>query len=395
VPAEQVEPVRLSLLLAGTSVALTLAMGTNDATLWAHERFDLINAIEMAAALVQASCSIYFVSRGHALVALTVSLLTAAVVREAAKAGACHRLAREARLPASRPTWPAAKRLFDYALWNSLLGIGQRLTAQGVPMVVGSRLSLASVTPFTVAANLTTYARGFVVSGTGVVTPFATALHATQNRAQQQRLFMEGSRYSWALSLMLVSGLVLLGRSFVILWMGPTLAEASRLLVILALGELLPMSQGIACGLIMGMNRHRVLGATSLIEATAVITLGVVLARAAGLTGICVAVAACAVVCRGIVPMVFICRVLHLSVREYAIHALGPPLAIAAAPVLGLALLVHHRTPASWLEFLLYGAGFCAAFLCLCGRRLRREWRPIQVLSPGGNSGLAASGIID
>ena len=128
------------------------------------------------------------------------------------------------------------------------------------------RLSTASVTTFNISSSLTNYARA-CSTGAGVLIPVATALHATERRNDQQRLFLEGTMYGWFLSLLLSIGLILLGKTFITLWMGSAFAPAAGLLTILIIGEALPMSQFVATGFLMSMNRQRILAALSMSEA--------------------------------------------------------------------------------------------------------------------------------
>jgi hypothetical protein len=176
--------------------------------------------------------------------------------------------------------------------------------------------------------------------------------------------------------------------------MGPALAGSAQLLIILAAGEALPMSQGIACGLILAMSRHKVLAIASLVEALAVVVLGLLLARG-GLMWICIVVAVCGTASRGVVPMLYACRVLRLSLRQYVLHAMLPPVAIAIAPTIALAVLIRRRPPESWLEFLLYGSTFCIAFAGSFALTLRREWRPLPTEPLAASPILAASGLIE
>src|SRR4051812_48665707 len=63
---------RTALLLIGLALALNLPLSLFDATLWAYQRFDLLNAIDIPAALVRAGLTFWLIGRGHGLVALAV-----------------------------------------------------------------------------------------------------------------------------------------------------------------------------------------------------------------------------------------------------------------------------------------------------------------------------------
>src|SRR5262249_20936460 len=157
-----------------------------------------------------------------------------------------------------------------------------------------------AVTPHSIAARLMVYATAFMESGTQVLTPVATGLHARQKHTEQQELVLEGGKFCLVLALFFLSSFYALGRPFIELWMGPGFELSWVLLVVLALGELLPMSQWIAYGMILGKSRHKVMALLSIVENVAAIGLAILLVGPYGLPGVCVAAAVPAALCRGV-----------------------------------------------------------------------------------------------
>ncbi len=65
-----------------------------------------------------------------------------------------------------------------YGLWYFLITGGRTLTTQASPLVIGARLGIGFVTPFSIATRLVSYAGSLIIAGTGVLTPLATTMHA-------------------------------------------------------------------------------------------------------------------------------------------------------------------------------------------------------------------------
>lgn len=363
VPADELGNVRLAMMLAGLTVALTLALSIFDAALWAYERFDVLNVIDVIGDLGQMASIMYLVSRGGSLVSIAAAIMTWTLLREGTKAIACFRIERELRLAPSRISAWAFQRLFGYGLWKFLWSIGNRATTQCGPLIIGARLTVLSVTPYSVSSRLVGYAQGISNVATGVVIPTATALHAGERDQSQRTLLLEGGKYCFTLSLFFVASITLLGRSFIGLWMGSELAAFATLATILALGEAIPMSQWITYSVLLGKDRHRVVACASLIEMVSVIGLGLALAVPYGLPGVCFAVAVSGFVIRGLLPMVYGCRLLEISIWRYVMETLMPPLFAAIAPAAGLAALVWWHPPQRWIELFLYEGAFGIAYL--------------------------------
>lgn len=313
VPADQMRSGQVAITLSGLTVAMILAMSIFDATLWAYERFDLINSIEIAADFGQTACLLFFVWRGGSLVTVAAIVMVGTFLIEAVKGVACFKIDPQLRIRLANVNAWASRQLFGFALWRSVWTIGTRATSMCGPLIIGARLSAKVVTPYSVASRLDGYAKGASNLGTGVITPTATALHADQQHEPQKALFVEGGKYCVALSIFCLTGIVLLGRPFITVWMGPALASCSGPSTILALGEILPMSQWIICAIVLGRNRHRVLACASPMEAFFVIAGGLILARRFGLSGVCLSIAIPGVLCRGALPIAYGCRLLDVS----------------------------------------------------------------------------------
>jgi O-antigen/teichoic acid export membrane protein len=212
-----------------------------------------------------------------------------------------------------------------------------------------------------------TYAAEALMAARAALTPVATALHAQEEHDRQQRLFVVGGRYCLTLSLLILSALILLGRPLIACWIGPAYASAALLLMILAVGEVVPLSQAITSGMILGMARHKVLGYLINFEQVIAIAVGIVTIRAYGLVGLCIILAVSKTLMRGFVLLAYGCRLTGVTLREYAVRAVLPPLAIAAPPAAVLGALIAWKTPENWPQLIAYAAvyGLCCGAVCI------------------------------
>jgi O-antigen/teichoic acid export membrane protein len=362
-PAGQVESTRLALLLIGINLALIFPFSAFESVLWAYQRFDLINGIDIPALLLRVGLTFWLVGSGGGLVTLAVITLTVTLASGLAKLVCAVRLDGGLRIRPGLLRVGAARNLFGFGIWCFLLAVARIATTQAGPLIIGSRLAVALVTPYSIAARLVSYAGTVLMTGTGVLTPLATALHAREKHAQQQQLFLQGGKYCLALALFFLGLFVFLGAPLIDLWIGRPLGDAALVLLLLALGEVGPQSQWVTFSTVLGMNRHRLWACMGLLEVVSVVVLALALLEPYGLPGVAVAIAMPGAVCRGLVPALYACRLLRVPLRQYARQALLPAVAAAAVPVAGLALATAWLIPADWLELCGYGAGYGLVFL--------------------------------
>jgi O-antigen/teichoic acid export membrane protein len=371
VPPEEQDAARIALVLVGLNFALSLPLQAFDGILWAYQRFDLQTSVDVPIVLLRAGMTYWLIGSGHGLVALGLISLGTTVAGLVIKA----MLARWQE-PALRVRFALANRqsaasLFGYSIWYFTFSLIKRQAPQLIVLIVGNRLGPFWVTPLSIATRLVSYANQFLIAGTGVLTPHATALHARDDQERQRSLLIVGGRGCLALTILFVSLFVFLGQALIRLWMGamgPALAkEAFPVLLILAAGELLPMSQHITFGMILGRGNLRILAASSVVEICTSTTLALLASAEYGLIGVAAAVAIPATLCRGITPMVYACRAVGVPVGSYLVRSLLPAVLVAAGPVLLLGALTLWWTPDNWPELFLCGGVYALFYAGVTG----------------------------
>ena len=349
VAADQQSGVQTALFLVGVNLALTFPLSIFDATLWGLQRFDIQNIIEIPASLLRGGLTLGLVASGGGLVAIAWVVVLVTLATAACKVVFTFRSDPTLRMNPRRMSRDAALDLFSFGLWQFVLSIGRRIPGQLAAPVIGAKLMPDLVPPQSVAARLPAYAESLTFSGTGVLTPVATGLHATENHDQQRVLFLEGGKFCTALALFFVILFVCIGESLVTLWMDRELQSVGLLLTILALGELLPLSQWMSYSVVLGMGRHRTLALFSVLENVLVFTLMFILVQTHGVVGVCLALAIPGMFCRGMLQLLYSCHVMQVPLRLYAVRTLLPAVLTAAGPAVLLAVLTSWHRPAAWL----------------------------------------------
>jgi O-antigen/teichoic acid export membrane protein len=363
IPPDEAADARLAFVLVGVSMALNLAVGVFDALLWGYQRFGALNGVEIVTELARTAVTFYVIGAGHGLLALAVITLAFTAAGHGAKVVAVARLVRGLRLRPGLVTRAAARLIFGYGMWTFFLVLGKMATDQSAPLIIGARLGLGLVTLFAIAQRLVSYANLACVRTAEVFVPVAAGLHAQEDRQRQRRLFLEGGRYSFVLALFFLPLYLLLGNPFIALWVGPGFELSAVLLAVLALGEVLPISQQFSRAIIMGMGRPRPLALIALAESVAVVTIALLVAHRYGLLGIAVTYAACGAASRGLGQILLVCRVVGVGVGRYLLASVLPALAVAALPAAVLAGLAAWRVPSTWVELIAYGAVYGACYL--------------------------------
>jgi O-antigen/teichoic acid export membrane protein len=245
----------------------------------------------------------------------------------------------------------------------SLIFWARTLTPQIAPTFIGNQLGAAAVTTFVVARQLVAYINSFTITATQVFAPRAVALHAKNAQEEQRNLLILGGRFSVALALFFLGGVTAYGEPFIHSWQRGSQDSAIPLLVILYLGELVPISQWITYSVILGMNKQRVLGLLSLLEvvSTAIVTLTILMLNQ-NLQFIAAGIAVSASVTRGACYGVYGCRLVGVTLREYLAKVAVPVALVACVPIAVLLIANSILRPDSVRSVIMGGVLYTAIF---------------------------------
>ena len=387
VPPERHADTALALKIVALQFALFVLSTGFDATLWGYQRFDWLNAVDSPAAILRAGLTIALVRSADDLVVLACITLGVTAASALAKALLCFRADPHLRVGRRYLSRPALRELLGFGSWNLIGNVARVTRRQLSPLLIGSLLGLSLVAPFSIADRLLVAVAAALAAVTGVLTPFATALHATDQTERQRRLFLIGGQHSSAFAFFLIAFLLVFGGPLIALWIGPQFSDAALLLTILAVGELLPSTQYVTNSILVASARHRALAAFGVLETISVCILLAVLLPTLGLIGCGLAIAIPAALFRGLAPLVQGCRVVGVPVAQYLIQTIGPPLLCIALPAGIAGLVARIHPPTTWLLFFWYSAGFALLFAaCYASLLGRAQLRTLRTRAPGHSS---------
>jgi O-antigen/teichoic acid export membrane protein len=369
VPAVQRPDVAKALVVMTLAAGLYFPALVPYGVLWGYERFDLLNAIEIPTVLGRTVLTLLIIDQGSTLSQLALIVAGTSIAGYLVRLLVCFWLEPRLSVRPALFSRGVAREVFSFGVWFSMLGFFRQVMPNVASFVIGHSLGSAAVTTFTIPRLLVSYSNWVMVSATQVVAPKAAVYHFGQEDARQRQLFIEGSAYDWALTLFFVGGAVLLGYPLLSLWQSHPQPEEYHLLLILMLGETIPLSQWVTYYAVVGMGQHRRLALYAGLEAACILIIGLAAAHAGGLSGVALCVAAAGLVFRGVLQIQYGCRLIGLPVVDYLRAVYLRTTLIGALPIAALALLEAWFPATTWLQFLLAGAVYALLYWAFMTRR--------------------------
>ncbi len=364
IPPGFLKDARILFLMVGSSLALGFPLGVSGGILEGLQAFYLINWTNIVSTLVRAVLIVYVLRHGLgllsvALITVSLPLITAAVRALIAQ-----------RLLAIPYGWryvdrESLRQVVNYGSVTFVIIVAAQLRFKTDAVIIGTFLSAAAITHFSIGARLVDYAAEVVSSLAQVFTPMSSHFHATGDYNQLRRIFVSGNRACALVMFPMAVVLVVMGKSVIEAWVGPRYVSSYIVLLIVLIPATLYQAQSTSNRILFGMSLHKSLAYVVLMEGIANVILSIVLVRPLGIVGDAIGTA---------IPMLctalfflprHMCRQLGVPVRKFLVEAYAYPAILCVPLVLVLVVMQRffyaHRYPQLVLNLLAglaaYGVG--------------------------------------
>lgn len=361
-PASEAATGRLLALLAGINIALSLPLGVLGGLLAGLQRYDRVSQATVIVLLVRTAAIVAAVLAGFGLIALAWIHIASQVLTGVIMIAMARREFPALDMTPQSLHWPTVRSLYSYSGFIILNNVAMFLLFFSGEVLIGLFLGAAAVTVFAIARSLVQYLSTLIGAMTQVFHPYASDQHERGNTRAVADALIVGTKTTLLIALPVGASFVIIGRTFIGLWMGPQYADpAGSLLTMLTVSQIVWLSQSTAGNILLGIDRHRFLTALNMATGVIGIAAGALLIRSFGAWGVPAGMAVPIIVTQAFILPIVTARTLRLSIAEYFTRAyLGPM--VATVPFALALFLIAGRWPAEHLVTL---AGEIALSLCV------------------------------
>jgi len=221
------------------------------------------------------------------------------------------------------------------------------------PIIVQYFMPLSAVAVYGVALRLGQYLFLLLKQSTNVFAPAIAEFHAEREEVKIRFLLVNGTRFAMAPAGLALVGVLLFGRTAIVLWVGASFAEAANVLNIIVGASFLLVPQMVAAAVLAMTGHHRVSGTLALVSTVANIAVSLLLVRPLGLVGVALGTLTAVVVVDFGILVAWTCRIHELRYLRWLWRVI-PASLVPGMLAMATGLLVRHlMTPESWPSVLL------------------------------------------
>jgi len=287
IPADLHRAAQITVLMCALGVAFTLVSGVFGAVLAATNRFDILSSISALQTVARAGGVILILGSGHGLVPLAYWEMTVALLGGVATCGMALKIFPPCRVRIAKPDMAVLKLIWNYSLTTFIMIIASQIIMNTDNMVVGAFISVGMVAFYSIGGSLMSYSWQVVSAVSTTFTPLASGLEAGGKMDDLRRLLLRGTQATLGIALPISLALVLRGKTFIGLLMGPQYSEVSgTVLQILIISQFFGIANGTAASIMMAIDKHKPVAKWAVIEAVLNLTLSVILVKTVGIYGV-------------------------------------------------------------------------------------------------------------
>jgi O-antigen/teichoic acid export membrane protein len=276
--------------------------------------------------------------------------------------------------------------LFKLGWYMYVLQLTNALAERSDPLIISRFFGTVGVALYNSGSRLTSILRPMILTFSSQVHPLTTKYHVNNNKDKQKATLVLGTRYTLLLGVFVSTGVILFAEPFSKLWLYQSLGSdysiVTQVMQLWAAVNLLDYAGSMHWPLLLGMKRMRFALAVQVPSAILNIAISIYFVRYTdyGIPGVLAGTIVLAVLKRPIV-ILYISRLIGLSVREYIAKAYIPPFAMMLA-LICYKYALNRQAIGKWSSLALSLSIFTlyASFLTILIERklvlhLFRRWR--------------------
>jgi len=303
--------------IIGFVIGLSFPSNVFGSIVRAHEKFVAANTANIALTLTRAGMTVCLLLSGAGLLGVAVATLITELVHLVVNFLLCRFLTPTVRVNFAFTRLRVLRMLITYGSVTTVIVIADIMRGNIDSIVIGKWVNLPAVGVYGIAVIITRYIVRLITAGMSVLTPRFATLDGKGDHAQIRRLLVKALAVSSFLSFGGYMMAIIIGKQFILWWVGKDFADAAAILWILSISHAFALAQNPAIGFMYALNKHYFYAIATIIEAIANLTLSIILVYRYGIVGVALGTMIPMLIIKILVMPVYVSKIAGISLWEY------------------------------------------------------------------------------
>jgi len=309
--------IRVVIFILGVNIALEFPIKSFTGLVGAYLRYDLISYTRLFVLLLSTGLIVYFISNGYGIIALATITFLGSQISNILFFLIAKYLFKELKINLRYFKKSKLRSLLGYSVWSFLISLSEQLRFRVDSIVIVGFLTPKLVTHYFVGARLADYFREIMFRATDLFMPIFTKYY-TQNKLNELR---EKLLLITKLSTILASlggGLIIIvGKAFVMRWMGEKYIDAYPVLVILIIAMVFEVILNPLKSVLFAVARHKYYAVLNTLEGVVNLSASILLISSYGINGVALGTLIPIVAFKIFFIPYYTCKLINCSLSNY------------------------------------------------------------------------------
>ncbi len=277
---------------------------------------------------------------------------------------------------------PLFKELTGFSVFVFLHSLMDQVYSRSGQLILGAVVGVLAVTNYSIAMQVAMFAICLPVMMSSVFLPKLSASVAKQhNLTQCNDLFCKLGRLQFMLFMLLIGGFAFLGKTFLLLWIGPGYNVCYWIVLILFGGYLIDVTQNVGIPILQALKKHAFRAYIYTAMAALNIVLAIVLSKFYGEIGCAVATASCLILGSGFIINWYYW---HIGIDIWTFFKNLGKLSIPILGALGIIWELFLLWPlhTSWISFIFHGSVLTVVYTSILWKFACNSYEKNLILIP-------------
>lgn len=350
---ESVPVAQILVIITGLDIAQTFIFNVFIGILMGLQRYDVFSKVSIVLSIFRALLTIIFLNKGYGVVAIClIQFFTNFSMNIVVYAVSRKLLTYKLNFSKYGCGKHAYKLLINYSFFVFLNCVALQAFFYSSNFIIALFLPMSAVTFFAIASSLTEYMKKIIWAGTQAFSPLTSQLEAKNDPSMINSLLVKGSKFSLLFGLPVGIVYIFMGKQFIGLWMGSEYsAVAGDILAILSVMTIFSLPHYTISGILLGLNKHRLMAYCRILEGITNICLSILLINKMGIIGAALGVAIPHLIMVIFVLPIIISKVVNIKLLDYFRSSYVGPAIVGLPFAFACYLASYFFNPHSLLTF--------------------------------------------
>lgn len=314
---EELQTFQIVISILGLKTAVMFPFMVFNGIVSAHLRYDIDSYIEIFKLIVRTTLIFLYLTMGYSIVALATITLITEITGYILIAIAAKKIYSPLNISYKFIDRALFSKLLNYSKFTFLASIGDILRFRIDDLVIAKFIGLALVTHYAIAIQLINYIGQFLNTILGGFLPVFTKYAAQNNNDTLKDKFLLVTEISVFSTLLIVPTIMIVGESFIQLWMGEKFTDAYYPLLILGFAAILAGCNRVCITVLYAKAQHHYFAKVNILEGIANLVLSLILVQDYGIIGVALGTAIPTIVVKTFLLPKYSCNLLGIKLSLY------------------------------------------------------------------------------